>query len=197
MPADFGLVVDIPAQVDILPVHFLAGLDCRAPLDRVQALDQRRVDLELLDLVAVLPANPKLAATLPDDLTADWTKRDKGVSFVRRLGEAFDRTNVKNLRVAWSWSLPPGPNTATSLEHDGVLFVQGYGDQLEALDAATGDLLWQYRRTLPEDARPSVKKSIAVYGNNIYAATSDTHLIALDMKTGRLFWDTALEEGNL
>src|ERR1019366_4756073 len=88
------------------------------------------------------------------------------------------------------WSLPPGPNTATPLEHDGVIFVQGYRDQVEALHAATGDLLWHYQRVLPEDSRPSVKKSIAIYGNNIYAATSDTHLIALDMKTGRLVWDT-------
>src|SRR5215469_12027140 len=50
------------------------------------------------------------------------------------------------------------------------------------------------QRRLPEDTRPSVKKSIAVYGNNIYAATSDTHLIALDMKSGRLVWDTELAD---
>jgi alcohol dehydrogenase (cytochrome c) len=136
---------------------------------------------------------PVTAALLAKPPTSEWltwrrTYDDQGYSPLRQI----DRSNVKNLRLAWSWSLPPGPNTATPLEHDGVLFVQGYGDQVEALDSATGDLLWHYRRTLPEDARPSVKKSIAVYGNNIYAATSDTHLIALEMKTGRLVWDTAL-----
>lgn len=136
---------------------------------------------------------PVTAALLAKPPTSEWltwrrTYDDQGYSPLRQI----DRSNVKNLRLAWSWSLPPGPNTATPLEHDGVVFVQGYGDQVEALDAATGDLLWHYRRILPEDARPTVKKSIAVYGNNIYAATSDTHLIALDMKTGRLVWDVPL-----
>lgn len=100
------------------------------------------------------------------------------------------RDNVKNLRVAWSWSLPPGPNTAAPLVHDGVLFVQGFGDQVQAMDAATGDLLWHYQRLLPENVRGAVKKNIAIYGDKIYAATSDTHLIALDAKTGRVVWDT-------
>jgi alcohol dehydrogenase (cytochrome c) len=102
------------------------------------------------------------------------------------------RDNVKNLRVAWSWSLPPGPNTAAPLVHDGVLFVQGFGDQVQALDAVTGDLLWHYQRLLPDNARPAVKKNIAIYGDKIYAATSDTHVIALDFRTGRLVWDTPI-----
>ena len=136
---------------------------------------------------------PVTATLLAKPAASEWltwrrTYDDQGYSPLKQI----DRTNVKNLRLAWSWSLPPGANTATPLEHDGVLFVQGYGDQVEALDAATGGLLWHYRRALPEDARPSVKKSIALYGNLVYAATSDTHLIALDMKTGRLVWDTEL-----
>jgi len=142
----------------------------------------------LLDQIT--PVTPAILAKPPAFEWLTWrrTYDDQGYSPLKQI----DRTNVKNLRVAWSWSLPPGPNTATPLEHDGVLFVQGYGDLVEALDAATGDLLWHYQRRLPEDTRPSVKKSIAVYGNNIFAATSDTHLIALDMKTGRLVWDTEL-----
>ena len=62
---------------------------------------------------------------------------------------AIDRDNVDDLRVAWSWSLPPGPNESTPIVHDGVLFIFGYGDEVQALDAVTGDLLWQYSRRLP------------------------------------------------
>ncbi len=98
------------------------------------------------------------------------------------------------MRFPKSWSLPPGPNTATPLVHDGVLFVQGYGDIVEALDAASGDLLWHFQRPLPEGARPAVKKDIAIYGNKIYAATSDVHMLALDAKTGKLIWDKTLGE---
>ena len=63
--------------------------------------------------------------------------------------------NVAELRPAWSWSLPNGPNEATPLVHDGVMFVHGFGDKVQALDAATGDLLWQYSRRLPQGSRPS------------------------------------------
>ena len=40
----------------------------------------------------------------------------------------------------------------TPLFHDGVLFVHAYGDKVQALDAVTGDLLWQYSRRLPMGA---------------------------------------------
>jgi alcohol dehydrogenase (cytochrome c) len=152
------------------------------------ALPNQPPPSKLLDRIT--PVTPAILARPPasDWLTWRRTYDDQGYSPLKQI----DRTNVRNVRLAWSWSLPAGPNTATPLEHDGVLFVQGYRDQVEALDAATGDLLWHYQRALPEDARPSVKKGIAIYGNQIYAATSDTHLIALDVKTGNVVWDTRI-----
>jgi alcohol dehydrogenase (cytochrome c) len=58
--------------------------------------------------------------------------------------------------------------------------------------AATGDLLWQYSRHLPAGTTPSVKRSIAIYGNKVYLGTSDVHLVALDVKTGQVAWDKEL-----
>src|SRR5262245_22959746 len=46
--------------------------------------------------------------------------------------------NVAKLRVAWTWSLPPGSNESVPLVHDGVMFAFGFGDQLQAIDARTG-----------------------------------------------------------
>jgi alcohol dehydrogenase (cytochrome c) len=142
----------------------------------------------LLDRVT--PVTDALLAKPPASEWLTWrrTYDAQGYSPLKQI----DRANVKNLRLAWSWSLPPGPNTATPLVHDGVLFVQGYGDIVEALDAATGDLLWHFQRPLPDGARPAVKKDIAIYGNKLYAATSDVHLLALDVKTGKLIWDKTL-----
>ena len=108
--------------------------------------------------------------------------------------DAIDRTNVGDLRVAWSWSLPPGPNESTPIVHDGVLFIHGYGDNVQALDAATGDLLWQYSRRLPRGVAPSVKRGISLYGDRLYVPTSDAHVVALDVKTGRVVWDTPVAE---
>src|SRR5882672_7622655 len=108
--------------------------------------------------------------------------------------KAITKDNVRRLRSAWTWSLPNGPNEATPLVHDGVLFVHAFGDQVQALDAATGDLLWQYSRRLPREAAPSVKRAIAIYGDRLYVPTSDVHIVALDVKTGNVVWDQEIAE---
>lgn len=141
-------------------------------------------------LERITPVSDTLLSKPPAGEWLTWrrTYDSHGYSPLKQI----DRNNVKNLRVAWAWSLPPGPNTAVPLVHDGVMFVQGYGDQVEALDASTGDLLWHFSRLLPEDARPMVKKNLALYGNRLYAVTSDVHMVALDFRTGRLLWDRPL-----
>ena len=102
----------------------------------------------------------------------------------------INTTNVDDLRVAWTWSLAPGPNESTPIIHDGVMFIHGYGDHVQALNAATGDLLWQYSRRLPRGVTPSQKKGFSIYGNRLYVPTSDVHIVALDIKTGEVVWDT-------
>jgi alcohol dehydrogenase (cytochrome c) len=104
------------------------------------------------------------------------------------------RANANDLRVAWTWSLPNGPNQSTPLVHDGVLFVHSYGDKVQALDAATGDLLWQYSRRLPPGVAPSVKRGISIYGSRIFVPTSDAHVVALDVKTGKVVWDQTVAD---
>jgi alcohol dehydrogenase (cytochrome c) len=104
----------------------------------------------------------------------------------------INKNNVGYLRVKWTWSLPNGPNEGTPLEHDGVLFVESYGDKVQALNALTGDLLWQYSRQLPADARPMQKRNLAIYEDKLIVPTSDDCLVALDVKTGNVIWDTPL-----
>jgi alcohol dehydrogenase (cytochrome c) len=107
---------------------------------------------------------------------------------------AINKRNVRDLRVAWTWSLPPGSNESVPLMHDGVLFAFGFGDELQALDARTGDLLWHYTHPLEQGAAPNHKRGIALYGNNVYMGTSDAHVIALDARTGKIVWDTELAD---
>ncbi len=115
-----------------------------------------------------------------------WRRSNDGLGFSPL--KEINKGNVGNLRVAWTWSLPNGPNESTPLVHDGVIFVHGFGDHVQALDAVTGDLIWQYARPLGKD-EPSVKRSIALYNDKVLAGTSDGHVIALDAKTGKIVWD--------
>jgi alcohol dehydrogenase (cytochrome c) len=105
----------------------------------------------------------------------------------------INRSNVKNLRLAWAWALPPGPTENTPLEHDGVLFIQSYGDGVEALNATNGDLLWSYTRRLPRGTSTIFKRFMAISGEKLLIATSDRHLVALDVHTGKPIWDVAVE----
>jgi alcohol dehydrogenase (cytochrome c) len=102
--------------------------------------------------------------------------------------------NVGRLRVAWTWSLPPGSNESAPLVHDGVMFAFGFGDELQALDARTGDLLWHYTHALEQGAAPNHKRGIALYDDKVYMGTSDAHVVALDAKTGKVVWDTEIAD---
>lgn len=139
--------------------------------------------------------SPVTDALLADPPAADWlswrgTLTDGGFSPL----DQIDKRNVDRLALVWSVALAPGPNAATPLVHDGVLFVHSYGDHVQAYDAATGNELWHYARQLPESTRPSVKRNMALYGDKIYLGTSDVHVVALDAKTGRVVWDQPIAE---
>jgi alcohol dehydrogenase (cytochrome c) len=97
--------------------------------------------------------------------------------------------------MAWSLTLPAGPNTIEPLFHDGVLFVYAYGDRVFALDGESGDELWRYERRLPENARLTSKRTMGLWGNKLFTATSDAHIVALDVKTGRVVWDRDVGQG--
>jgi alcohol dehydrogenase (cytochrome c) len=65
------------------------------------------------------------------------------------------------------------------------------GAAIQALDAATGDLLWQYTRTLSGPSGPGAShgKALAIYEDKLYSSTADGHMIALDFRTGKVGWD--------
>ena len=77
-----------------------------------------------------------------------WRRTHDGLGFSTLT--QIDKNNVADLQLAWSLALPPGPNTATPLVHDGVIYVHSFGDHVQALDAKTGDELWHYARDVAE-----------------------------------------------
>jgi alcohol dehydrogenase (cytochrome c) len=109
----------------------------------------------------------------------------------------INRKSVKEVKVAWTLSLDSAAdavNEFTPLVHDGVMFMWNYGETIQALDAKTGSLLWQYNHVLPDDY-PKLpgfyltKRSLAIGGDKLIVPTIDMHVIALDIKTGKVVWD--------
>lgn len=104
--------------------------------------------------------------------------------------EEINKDNVGDLQLAWAWGMSPGGRTQeTPLAHDGILYLQNSSHVIQALDGATGDLIWEYEYDLADGISPSGMRSKAIYQDKLYIATRDAHLIALDAKTGQLVWD--------
>ena len=109
--------------------------------------------------------------------------------------DQIDRDNVHRLQVAWMRAMEEGPQQIRPLVYDGVMYVAhpAEGDHLQAWDATTGDLLWDYQRPPLADLREHVRfgnrtRHLAMYGTNLFHLTSDAQLLALDLGTGALDW---------
>lgn len=108
------------------------------------------------------------------------------------------RENVDQLRMVWTRGLLTGPQEGTPLAYDGVLYMPNPEDAIQALNAVTGDLIWEYRRNLPDDVYEYVggnsrnNRNLAIYDQFIINATDDGYAIGIDATTGELAWETEI-----
>ena len=75
------------------------------------------------------------------------------------------------------------------------MFITTPQNQVLALNAKTGDILWRYKKELPEDLTQlhPTNRGVGLLEDKVYLATVDCHLLALDAKTGKVVWDTTVE----
>jgi alcohol dehydrogenase (cytochrome c) len=96
--------------------------------------------------------------------------------------------NVKNLQLKWTWNMNEGgANQPTPLVHNGIMFLANSQNVIQALDARTGNLIWE-NRIGPDTRAYYGNRSIGLWKDKVYTATSDAHLVALDARTGRQVW---------
>ena len=58
--------------------------------------------------------------------------------------DQIKRDNVQKLQLAWSWAMEDGAQESTPLVYDGVMYLPNPHGVIQALDAASGDLIWEY-----------------------------------------------------
>jgi PQQ-dependent dehydrogenase (methanol/ethanol family) len=118
--------------------------------------------------------------------------------------DQVNRDNVGELELVWSRAMTSGRQYITPLAYRGVLYVENPRDIVQALDARTGDLLWEWRWDPPRSATaasrvviPEIRgtRSLAIYGERIYHLTADAYLVAIDARTGTTAWATAETAG--
>jgi len=104
-------------------------------------------------------------------------------------------SNVAQLSVQWAFQTGAvGKFEAVPIVIDGILYVTGPGNRAWAIDARTGRRIWSYQKDLPDKPGSQVNRGFAVLGNKLYVATLDSHLVALDMKTGNVVWDSIIDD---
>lgn len=136
----------------------------------------------------ITPVTDEMLLNPPDGDWLMWRRTYDGWGYSPL--EEINKENVGKLQLVWSWGMSPGGRTQeTPLVHDGVLFLQNADHRIQALNAATGELIWEYQHELPEGVTAGGERSKAIYGNNLIVATRDAHILALDIKTGELVWD--------
>ena len=106
-------------------------------------------------------------------------------------------SNAARLQPVWVFSTGvPNGHEAPPLVNNGVMFVATPGNQVIAIDAKSGRLLWRYRRPIPEDAvtlHPT-SRGVALYGDKVFVAANEAVLVALDARTGKEVWTADVAE---
>ena len=107
--------------------------------------------------------------------------------------------NVHRLELAWVWGMEDGTRSQPApLVRDGIMFLPNWGNTIQALDAVSGDLLWEYRRTFPTGITGRGRvRTLAIWEDMIYVSTNDAYLAALDARTGVLRWEAQLADPDL
>jgi alcohol dehydrogenase (cytochrome c) len=101
------------------------------------------------------------------------------------------RENVKNLQLKWVWAMnDSGANQTTPIVHNGVMYLASPSNIVQAINAKTGDLIWETR--VGPDQAPGYGgiRSIAIAEDRVLLPTSDAHMVAIDARNGKILWDT-------
>jgi alcohol dehydrogenase (cytochrome c) len=140
---------------------------------------------------------PVTDAMLRDPDPGDWL-------MIRRNYQAWSHSplaqintgNVKQLQLVWSWAMndSTAANEPTPIVHNGVMFLANPGNIIQALDARSGELIWENRIGPDLSNGQGAIRSLALYQDKVYFATTDSRLLALDARTGKIVWETRIAD---
>jgi PQQ-dependent dehydrogenase (methanol/ethanol family) len=108
--------------------------------------------------------------------------------------DKINTQSVKQLGLAWYLDLDTHRGQeATPLVVDGVMYSTSAWSKVQAIDPASGKLLWQYDPKVAKEIGvkvccDTVNRGVAFWNGRVYVGALDGRLIALDAKTGNEVW---------
>src|SRR5262245_9218872 len=162
----------------------------------------RRACLAVLVSAIVIPSTA-LAQQTPDlrkPAGKQWLTNggDWGNTRYSTLAQ-INRNNVKMLKGAWVVHLGSGLGAKYSMEgtpivKDGVMYVTTGNDDVYALDARTGALIWERKSGIDQNISTVCcgwsNRGAAVADGKVFLGQLDGSFVALDAKTGKQVWTT-------
>ncbi len=136
------------------------------------------------------------ADTIVEASTDGW--RSYGGDYNEQRFSPLNQINVetaKDLGLAWTYNLDSTRGVeATPIVHDGVMYVTSTWNIVHAMNARTGEPLWTFdpdvdKAQAAKGCCDAVNRGVAIWGDQIFTATIDGRLIALDAKSGKVNWD--------
>ena len=110
--------------------------------------------------------------------------------------DQINRETIKDLGLEWHFELGTKRGLeATPLISEGVIYTTGTWSKVFAIDAVTGQLIWQFDPEVPKEKGANaccdvVNRGVALTKNAVFVGTIDGRLISLDRSTGSVLWET-------
>jgi alcohol dehydrogenase (cytochrome c) len=151
------------------------------------------------------PPRPDAAAGLAQyqPVTADRLRNPEPANWlmIRRTYDGWgysplDQITTENVsRLQLQWTIRTGEvlaHQSAPIVNNGVMFITTPYNQVMAINAASGVVLWRYRKPRPAGSivRHQPNRGVALYQDKVFFTAGEAVLIALDAKTGRELWQT-------
>jgi alcohol dehydrogenase (cytochrome c) len=174
--------------------------------------------LPLPDLLQVTAAVKMLQAHIPEDHKAEVSRLPIHVSSERLQAAGTNpdgwlmysgsyngwrhsslteitSANVARLRIRWIRQFDSNVPLieATPLVVDDVLFMTVPDSKVVALDAKTGDVIWEYVRSIPANLPlccGRVNRGLAIHDSTLFFGSLDGYLVAINANDGKVIWQT-------
>jgi len=159
----------------------------------------------LLAAAPVRAADPEIDRLLQSPVGKDWVTNGGNMTNQRYSTlKQIDASNVKQLKGAWMTRLKGSglggkySLEATPLVKDGIMYMITGNDDVFALDAKTGQIVWEHWSGIGQQISTVccgwLNRGLAMGEGMLFLGQLDANVVALDIKTGKEVWRTPVED---
>jgi alcohol dehydrogenase (cytochrome c) len=172
---------------------------------RVHRIVPAALGLFFLAAMQAQAADPEIDRLLQSPVGKDWVTNGGNLTNQRYSTlKQIDTGNVKQLKGAWMTRLKGSglggkySLEATPLVKDGIMYMVTGNDDVFALNAKTGEIQWEHWSGIGQQISTVccgwLNRGLAMGEGMLFLGQLDANVVALDTKTGKEVWRTAIED---